>query len=548
MDEKLQKEYEKWQIERLKNVLEKYPERKSEFYTDSNIEIDRVSLPFDFDYCEELGFPGSYPYTRGIQPTMYRGKFWTMRQYAGFGNAEETNRRFHYLLNSGQTGLSVAFDLPTQMGYDSDHPIAEGEVGKVGVSIDSLEDIEILFNKISLKKISTSMTINATAGILLAMYIALAKKQGADLKKISGTIQNDVLKEYIARGTYIYPPKPSLKIIADIFEYCSNNLPNWNTISISGYHIREAGSNAVQEVAFTLANAIEYVKTAVERGLDINVFGSRLSFFFNAHNNFFEEIAKFRAARRIWAKIMKEKFKATKDNCYKLRFHTQTAGSTLTAQQPRNNIIRVTLQALAAVLGGTQSLHTNSWDEALSLPAEESAMIALRTQQSLAYESGITDTVDPLGGSYFIEKLTKEIEEMVYGYLDKIEKLGGALKGIETGYFQKEISETSYEYQKAVEENEKIIVGLNKFSFDEEVEIKTLKISSEIRNRQIRKLKALRKRRDNKNVKNSLEELKEAAENNKNVMPPIISCVERYATLGEISDVLRTVYGEYRSV
>jgi len=548
MSKNLEEKFNKWEQEKVKKVMEKFPERRERFVTDSGIEIKRVCIPGAVDYSDSLGFPGEYPYTRGIQTTMYRGRLWTMRQYAGFGDAEETNRRFHYLLKSGQTGLSVAFDLPTQMGYDSDNPVAEGEVGKVGVSIDSLKDLELLLKGIPLEQISTSMTINATAAILLCMYLVLAKKQGADLRNLSGTIQNDILKEYIARGTYIYPPGPSLKIIADIFEYCSINLPNWNTISISGYHIREAGANAVQEVAFTLANAIEYIKTALERGLDIDVFSSRLSFFFNSHNNFFEEIAKFRAARRTWAKIMKEKFHTTKENCCKLRFHTQTAGSSLTAQQPENNIVRVTLQALAAVLGGTQSLHTNSWDEALSLPTEQSATIALRTQQIIAHESGVADTADPVGGSFYVEDLTNEIEKKVWEYLTKIEKMGGALKGIETGYFQKEISDSSYAYQKQIENDEKTIVGLNKYSTEEKLKIEILRISSEIREKQISKLKTLKSGRDNRKVAKSLADLKKIAEDNHNIIPNIISCVECYSTLGEISDTLREVYGEYRSL
>ena len=446
----------------------KFKERKDCFKTDSGIEIERIYLPDEsFDYATKLGFPGEYPYTRGIYPTMYRGRIWTMRQYAGFGTAEETNKRFKYLLEHGQMGLSVAFDLPTQMGYDSDHPMAEGEVGRVGVAIDSLQDMEILFDGINLEKITTSMTINATAAILLAMYVAVAKKQGADLKKISGTIQNDILKEYIARGTYIYPPQQSMKLIVDIFQWCNENLPKWNVISISGYHIREAGANAVQELAFTFANAIEYVRSAIKAGLDVNKFGEQLSFFFNAHNNFFEEIAKFRAARRIWAKIMREKFGVTNEEAMKLRFHAQTGGSTLTAQQIENNIVRVTIQALAAVLGGCQSLHTNSKDEALALPTEESARLALRTQQIIAYESGVTDTIDPLAGSYFVEYLTDEIEKRVWEYIEKIEAMGGAIKAIEAGYIQNEIAKSAYEYQMLIERKEKIIVGVNEFKTEE---------------------------------------------------------------------------------
>lgn len=525
----------------------KFKERKKTFQTDSGIEIDRFYLPDEsFDYTSKLGFPGEYPYTRGVYPTMYRGRLWTMRQYAGFGTAEETNKRFKYLLEQGQTGLSVAFDLPTQMGYDSDHPMAEGEVGRVGVAIDSLQDMEILFDGINLEKITTSMTINATAAILLAMYVAVAKKQGADLKKISGTIQNDVLKEYVARGTYIYPPAQSMKLIVDIFEWCNKNLPKWNVISISGYHIREAGANAVQELAFTFANAIEYVRSAIKAGLDVNKFGEQISFFFNSHNNFFEEIAKFRAARRIWAKIMKEKFGVTNEEAMKLRFHAQTAGSTLTAQQIDNNIIRVTIQALAAVLGGCQSLHTNSKDEALALPTEESVRIALRTQQIIAHESGVTDTVDPLAGSYFVEYLTDEIEKRVWEYIDIIESMGGAVKAIELGYIQNEISRSAYEYQMKIESKEKIIVGVNEFKSDEKQKVEIFRLNEEAIQRQIEKLKKLKVERDNDKVNASLKRLKESALLGENLMPSILECVEVYATLGEISDVLREVWGEYR--
>lgn len=525
----------------------KFKERKKTFQTDSGIEIDRFYLPDEsFDYTSKLGFPGEYPYTRGVYPTMYRGRLWTMRQYAGFGTAEETNKRFKYLLEQGQTGLSVAFDLPTQMGYDSDHQMAEGEVGRVGVAIDSLQDMEILFDGINLEKITTSMTINATAAILLAMYVAVAKKQGADLKKISGTIQNDVLKEYVARGTYIYPPAQSMKLIVDIFEWCNKNLPKWNVISISGYHIREAGADAVQELAFTFANAIEYVRSAIKAGLDVNKFGEQISFFFNSHNNFFEEIAKFRAARRIWAKIMKEKFGVTNEEAMKLRFHAQTAGSTLTAQQIDNNIIRVTIQALAAVLGGCQSLHTNSKDEALALPTEESVRIALRTQQIIAHESGVTDTVDPLAGSYFVEYLTDEIEKRVWEYIDIIESMGGAVKAIELGYIQNEISRSAYEYQMKIESKEKIIVGVNEFKSDEKQKVEIFRLNEEAIQRQIEKLRKLKVERDNDKVNASLKRLKESALLGENLMPSILECVEVYATLGEISDVLREVWGEYR--
>lgn len=481
----------------VKKAIERFPERKEEFKSTSGYEFKRLYTPLDverFDYLNDLGFPGMYPFTRGVQPTMYRARFWTMRQYAGFGTAEESNKRYKYLLEQGQMGLSVAFDLPTQIGYDSDDPMAEGEVGKVGVAIDSLEDMEILFDGIPLDKVSTSMTINSTAAILLAMYIAVAEKQGVPMEKLSGTIQNDILKEYIARGTYIFPPQPSMRIITDIFEFCSKNMPKWNPISISGYHIREAGSTAVQEVAFTLADAIAYVETAIKAGLDPNVFGRRLSFFFAAHNNFLEEIAKFRAARRLWAKIMKERFGVTNEKAMMLRFHTQTGGSTLTAQQPLNNIIRVTIQALAAVLGGTQSLHTNSYDEALGLPTEESVRIALRTQQIIAYESGVADTIDPLGGSYVIEALTNNIEEKAMEYIKKIDEMGGMVKAIESGYVQKEIHESAYKMQLAVEKGEEVIVGVNKFNIEEDLTQKeVLKVNPELEEKQKMKLKKLKK-------------------------------------------------------
>lgn len=488
--------------------------------------------------------PGKFPFTRGIQKDMYRGRLWTMRQYAGFSTAEESNKRYHYLLAQGTMGLSVAFDLPTQIGYDSDHEMAEGEVGKVGVAIDSLKDIEILFDGIELKKITTSMTINATASILLAMYIALAKKQGADLKEISGTIQNDILKEYAARGTYIYPPKPSMRIITDIFEYCSKEVPKWNTISISGYHIREAGSTAVQELAFTLANGKAYLTAALEKGLDIDVFAKRLSFFFNCHNNFFEEIAKFRAARRMWAHITKS-LGATDEKAQMLRFHTQTGGSTLTAQQPLNNVIRVTNQAMAAVLGGTQSLHTNGYDEALSLPTEAAAKIALRTQQVIAFESGVTDTVDPLAGSYFVETLTDEIEAAAQLYIDKIDAMGGSVNAIENGYIQQEIANAAYQYQIEVESAEKIIVGVNKFTQEKEGITDVLKIDETIRTIQMDKLNRLKSERNNEAVAIALKNLNEAAKSDQNLMPLILIAVEEYATLGEIADGLRNVFGEY---
>jgi methylmalonyl-CoA mutase N-terminal domain/subunit len=515
-------------------------ERKEKFLTDSNIEIKRVYSKIEVEDEQ----PGQFPFTRGVQPTMYRSKFWTMRQYAGFSTAEESNKRYHYLLNNGTTGLSVAFDLPTQIGYDSSHDFAEGEVGKAGVAIDSLRDIEILFDKIQLENITTSMTINSTASILLSMYVALAKKQGADLKKISGTIQNDILKEYAARGTYIYPPKPSMRIITDIFEYCSNEVPKWNTISISGYHIREAGSTAVQELAFTLANGKAYLKAAIDKGLDINVFAKRLSFFFNAHNNLFEEVAKFRAARRMWAKITKE-LGATDPRAQMLRFHTQTGGSTLTAQQPQNNIIRVTTQALSAVLGGTQSLHTNGFDEAIALPTEEAARIALRTQQVLAYESGAADTVDPLAGSYFVESLTNEVENAAWEYIRKIDAMGGAVSAIEQGYMQNEIAASSYKYQSDIQSGEKIIVGVNKFNIEESPLQDIFTVDDSIREKQIAKINSVKAERDNAAVASLLKKLEADARADVNVMPAILAAAENYATLGEIADVMRNVFGEY---
>jgi len=488
--------------------------------------------------------PGEFPYTRGIQKDMYRGKPWTMRQYAGFSTAEESNKRYHYLLNQGTMGLSVAFDLPTQIGYDSDHELAEGEVGKVGVAIDSLQDIEILFDGIELKNITTSMTINATAPILLAMYIALAKKQGADLKQLSGTVQNDILKEYAARGTYIYPPEASMRLITDVFEYCSREVPRWNTISISGYHIREAGSTAVQELAFTLANAKTYLKAALDKGLDINVFAKRLSFFFNCHNNFFEEIAKFRAARRMWANITRE-LGATDPSAQKLRFHTQTGGSTLTAQQPMNNIVRVTNQAMAAVLGGTQSLHTNGYDEAISLPTEAAAKIALRTQQIIAFETGVTDTVDPLAGSYFIEELTNELEKAAQDYIDKIDAMGGSVKAIEQDYMQQEIAASAYQYQNEIENGERVLVGVNRFTGEQETPVNPFRVDDFIRKQQISKLSLLKNNRNSQSVSRSLQQLGQAAKDDENLMPYILNAVESYATLGEIADELRKVFGEY---
>lgn len=512
-------------------------------FTDSGIEIKEL-----YNQHPDLGYlsaPGQYPYTRGVQPDMYRGKLWTMRQYAGFSTAEESNERYHYLLKQGVNGLSVAFDLPTQIGYDSDHELSEGEVGKVGVAIDSIEDMQRLFKGIKLEEVSTSMTINATGYILLAFYVALAKQQGADLKKISGTIQNDILKEYAARGTYIYPPKPSMRIITDIFQWCSQEVPKWNTISISGYHIREAGSTAVQEIAFTLSNGKAYVQAALEKGLDINVFGKRLSFFFNAHNNLFEEVAKFRAARMMWAQIMKE-LGATDPKAMMLRFHTQTGGSTLTAQQPLNNISRVTIQTLAAVLGGTQSLHTNGYDEALSLPTEEAARIALRTQQIVAFESGAPDTVDPLAGSYFIEQLTTEIAQKAWDLIHKIDAMGGSVSAIEQGFIQDEIARSAYEYQRQIESKEKIIVGVNSFQVNDESPIPILKVDDSIRTVQIQKLEALRSQRDPAKIDQLLQILNDKAVSGENIMPAVLEAVEHKCTLGEIADELRTVFGEYR--
>lgn len=553
MDHKEKKRIEeakiKWESKSLEMVLNKFPERKERFVTGSNKEVKRLYDPLDleeFDYLEDSGFPGDFPYTRGVQPTMYRGRLWTMRQYAGFGDAEESNKRYKYLLKNGQTGLSIAFDLPTQIGYDSDHPMSHGEVGKVGVAIDSLKDMEILFEGIPLEKVSTSMTINAPAAVLLAMYIAVAEKQGVPADKLNGTIQNDILKEYIARGTYIFPPLPSIRLITDIFDYCSKELPRWNTISISGYHIREAGATAIQEIAFTLANGIAYVDAAVKKGMDIDKFAPRISFFFNAHNDLFEEVAKFRAARKLWAKIMKERFAVTNPKSMILRFHTQTAGCTLTAQQPDNNIVRVALQALAAVLGGTQSLHTNSRDEALSLPSQNAVMIALRTQQIIAHESGVTETVDPMAGSYYVEKMTREIENGVMDYIDRIEQLGGAASAIEKGFIQREIQNSAYQYQRDIEDKKRIIVGVNKFQIEEETMKDLLKVNPEIEKQQVKKLDDVKNSRKESEVQEKLNLLKNAANSDQNVMPFILSCVKSYATLGEICDQLRNVFGEYK--
>jgi methylmalonyl-CoA mutase N-terminal domain/subunit len=547
MNDSLNEHKKRWEAETVRPALQKAAERKAPFQTDSGIEIERLYLPREFDCEAQLGFPGEYPYTRGIYPTMYRQRFWTMRQYAGFGTAEESNERYRYLIAQGTTGLSVAFDLPTQMGYDSDHAMAEGEVGKVGVAIDTLADMETLFGGIRLQDVTTSMTINATAAVLLCMYVAVAKKQGADLRRISGTVQNDILKEYIARGTHIYPPESSLRLVTDLFAWCSEHLPRWNTISISGYHIREAGATAVQELAFTLTNAIAYVQAAVRRGLDVDRFGGQLSFFFNAHNNIFEEAAKFRAARRIWSKIMKERFGAKLGDTMKLRFHAQTGGSTLAAQQIDNNVVRVTLQALAAVLGGCQSLHTNSRDEALALPTEESVRLALRTQQIVAYESGVADTVDPLAGSYFVESLTDEIESKVWEYIEKIDELGGAVRAIEQGFYQTQIAESAYKYQMAIEKGEKVVVGVNEFEVEGEEPPEILRIDESIRAKQIQRLNNVRAARDRQAMERSLEQLKRSAKAEENLLPGILACVESYATVGEISDALRSVWGEYES-
>lgn len=543
MPEKHESEKTKW-IKDVEKTLKRFPERKERFHTSSEITVDYLYGTEDANY--NLGYPGQYPYLRGIQPTMYRSRLWTMRQYAGFGSASETNKRFRYLLEQGQTGLSVAFDLPTQIGYDSDDVMSEGEVGKVGVAIDTLADMENLLDQIPLDKVSTSMTINAPAAILLCMYIALGEKQGVSSEKLTGTIQNDILKEYIARGTYIFPPKPSMRLITDIFAYCQEHLPKFNTISISGYHIREAGSNAVQEAAFTIANGMAYVDAAIASGLDVDTFAPRLAFFFNAHNNFFEEIAKFRAARRIWAKIMKEHYEAKEPKSWKLRFHTQTGGSTLTAQQPDNNIVRVTMQALAAVLGGTQSLHTNSRDEALSLPTEESARIALRTQQIIAHESGVADTVDPLGGSYYVEALTDELEAKVMDYLERIKEFGGAVQAIEEGYMQREIHHNAYETQKRIESEEEIIVGLNQFKLEEEVNPDLLKVDEALEKAQINNLHKVRKKRNQEAVDQKLEALRRVAiDEEANLIPYILDAVKAYASIGEICNVLRDEFGEY---
>ena len=556
----LKDDFKRWGETILKKTLERFPERRDKFETSSGIPIPRLGLPSEpFDQTqdrpaspsgtmsdyERLGFPGEYPFTRGVQATMYRSRFWTMRQYAGFASAEELNQRYRYLLENGQTGLSVAFDLPTQIGYDADDPIAEGEVGKVGVSISSIEDMAQLFDQIPLDKVSTSMTINAPAAVLLAMYIAVAKRQGADVSKLRGTIQNDILKEYTARGTYIFPPTPSMRLITDIFSYCAKEVPNWNTISISGYHIREAGSTAVQEVAFTLSNGIAYVEAALKVGLDVDDFAPQLSFFFNAHNNLLEEVAKFRAARRLWAKIMRERFQAKDPKSWALRFHTQTAGSTLTAQQPENNVVRVTLQALSAVLGGTQSLHTNSMDEALWLPTEKSVRVALRTQHIIAHELGVADLVDPLAGAYLVEYLTDEIEKGADEYIARIDEMGGALSAIERGYIQNEIQDAAYAAQKAIENKEEIVVGVNQFQIDEKIELERQKIDPAIEKAAHQRLADLRARRDNAKIDELKERLVSATNGDANLMPLFVECVEHSMTLGEICNTLRGVWGEY---
>ena len=537
-----------WEEKELQKSVSRFPERKAQFINHGGDVVPRISLPSDIDedYLDNQGFPGQYPFTRGVQPTMYRGRFWTMRQYAGFSTAEESNKRYRYLLDQGTTGLSIAFDLPTQIGYDSDHSMSMGEVGKVGVAIDSLSDMELIFDGIPLDKVSTSMTINSPAAILLAMYVALGEKQGIALDRIKGTIQNDVLKEYVARGTYIFPPRPSLRLITDIFQWCSQNTPSFNTISISGYHIREAGSTAAQEVAFTLVNACTYVQAALDAGLEVDTFARRLAFFFNASSDLLEEVAKFRAARRMWARIMKERFNAQKPASQMLRFHTQTAGYTLTAQQVDNNIVRVTLQALAAVLGGTQSLHTNSRDEALTLPTEDSVRTALRTQQVIAHESGVTNTIDPLAGSYLIEELTDRIETQALDLMGQVENAGGVVSCIEEGFIQRQIENSAYEYQKEVEKGERVIVGVNEFEIEENVRPPLLKIDPSIEQAQVRKTEYVRRNRDNKKVGNSLVRLEGAAKKTVNLMPFILDAVKEYATLGEVCNVLRGVFGEYR--
>jgi len=551
-EEKLQeirRQKQKWEDETVTKSFDRLPE-KGDFSTSSDIPVNRLYTPADvsdFDYLQHLGFPGEYPFTRGVYPTMYRARFWTMRQYAGFGSAEQTNKRFKYLLEHGQTGLSVAFDFPTQVGYDCDHPLALGEVGKVGVSASTLKDMEVLFDGIPLDKVTTSMTINATANILLGMYVAVGQKQGVDQARLGGTVQNDVLKEYVARGMYIFPPKPSMRMVTDIFTYCSKNMPQWNTISISGYHIREAGSTAVQEVAFTLANAIAYVQAAIDNGLDVDRFAGRLSFFFAAHTNFFEEIAKFRAARRLWARIMRERFEAKNPNSLMLRFHTQTSGVSLTAQQPYNNIVRVALQALSGVLGGTQSLHTNSFDEAYALPTEQAVTVALRTQQIIAYETGVIDSVDPMAGSYYVEYMTDEIEARALKYIEQIDNMGGAVAAIEKGFMQREITESSYRFQREVETKKRVIVGTNDYLSGEEAPIKTLKVDPLVERILVDQMRKIKNTRNQAKAREALERLHDAAaKEDEELMPFILQAAKEYATLGEICDTLRTVFGEYK--
>lgn len=549
MNKSFEDKKRRWEETQLFPILGKFPERQEAFVTSSGIPVERVYGPGydDPDYDERLGLPGEYPFTRGVQPTMYRGRHWTMRQYAGFATAAESNERYKFLLQQGQTGLSVAFDLPTQIGYDADDPLALGEVGKVGVSIPSLDDMAILLADIPLDKVSISMTINAPAAVLLAMVIAIGKRQGVPASKLRGTIQNDILKEYIARGTYIFPPRPSMRLITNIFDYCSREVPRWNTISVSGYHIREAGSTAVQEIAFTLANGMTYVQAALDAGLDIDSFADQISFFFNAHNNFLEEVAKFRAARRMWAKIMRQQFGAQDPKSWRLRFHTQTAGSTLTAQQPENNVVRVALQALAAVLGGTQSLHTNGRDEALALPTQESVQIALRTQQIIAHESGVADTIDPLAGSYYLEHLTDELEKRAFAYLDAIQEMGGVLAAIESGYIQREIQEAAYQFQKELEAGQQTVVGVNRFvQKDEALSMEMMKVDPDVEAAQRQRLAALRARRDNEKVSALRSQLAQAAQTAENLMPLFITCVENDVTLGEICHTLRDVWGEYQ--
>jgi len=545
----IKKKREEWESSTLKKVLDRFPERKKKFTTISGTEVERLYSPLDiedFDYNEKLGFPGEYPFTRGVQPTMYRGRLWTMRQYAGFGTAEETNKRFKYLLEQGQTGLSVAFHLPTQAGYDSDHPLSMGEVGKVGVAVDSIEDMKVLFDGIPLDKVTTSMTINAPATVLLAMYLAIAEEQGVPFDKVGGTVQNDVLKEIICRGQYIFPPQPTMRLTVDLIEYCYEHVPRWNTISISGYHIREAGSTAAQEMAFTIADGIAYVQACIERGLAVDSFAPRLSFFFNAFTNVLEEVAKFRAGRRYWAKIMKERFGAKNPKSMMMRYHVQTGGVTLTAQQPLNNIVRVALQAYATALGGAQSLHTNSYDEALCLPTEQAVTVALRTQQIVAEESGATETIDPLAGSYYVEALTDKIEAQIDEYIKKIDELGGTLKAIELGYIQKEIQESAYRFQKEIESGERIYVGINKYVMEEPPLTNILKVDPKIGEMQVERLKKLRAERDQKKWKEALDNLREVSKSDENVMPAVIEAVKARATVGEICDVWRDVYGEYR--